>query len=91
MNKSELIEQIAQRAGIQKTVAAAALDATLATITDELKVGHVVALVGFGTFEARQRAPRQGRNPKTGETIEIPASINAAFKPGKGLKDALGG
>ncbi|GAB2515325.1 HU family DNA-binding protein [Lysobacter humi (ex Lee et al. 2017)] len=89
MNKGQLVDAIAQRSELTKAQAEAALSATLESITDALKRGEAVTLVGFGTFEARNRAGRQGRNPKTGETIEIPASINATFKAGKALKDSL--
>ncbi|HEY4583248.1 MAG TPA: HU family DNA-binding protein [Lysobacter sp.] len=89
MNKGQLVDAIAQRSDLTKGQAEAALNATIEAITDALKRGEAVTLVGFGTFEARNRAGRQGRNPKTGETIDIPASINAAFKAGKALKDAL--
>lgn len=89
MNKGQLIDAISERSELSKGQAEAALNATIEVITDALTKGEAVTLVGFGTFEARNRAARQGRNPKTGETIEIPSSINAAFKPGKGLKDRL--
>lgn len=89
MNKSELIDQIAQRAQLSKANANAALDATVAAITEALKSGDTVSLVGFGTFEVRARAERQGRNPKTGEAIRIEAAKNPAFKAGKALKDAV--
>lgn len=89
MNKSELIEAIAEKAQLSRANANAALDATLATISEALKKGDTVTLVGFGTFEVRARAERDGRNPKTGETIKIAAAKNPAFKPGKALKDAV--
>lgn len=91
MNKGQLVDAIAEKSGLSKKQADEALSATIDTITEALKRGEVVALVGFGTFEARTRAPRSGRNPKTGETIQIEASINPTFKAGKGLKDALNG
>lgn len=89
MNKSELIDAIAQSADISKAAAARALEAALDTITGALKRGDPVTLVGFGTFNVRQRAARSGRNPRTGEAIFIKASKNPAFKAGKALKDAI--
>jgi DNA-binding protein HU-beta len=89
LNKSELIDQIAEAADISKASAGRALDAALDGITASLKAGEPVALVGFGTFTVRDRAARSGRNPQTGATISIEAAKVPAFKPGKGLKDAL--
>ena len=89
MNKSELIDRIASVSNISRAAAAKALEATLDAITDSLKQSDPVALVGFGTFSVRNRAARTGRNPQTGETIEIAAARVPAFKPGKALKDAL--
>lgn len=89
MNKSELIDAIAEKSQLSRANANAALDATLAAISEALKKGDTVTLVGFGTFEVRARAERDGRNPKTGETIKIAAAKNPAFKPGKALKDAV--
>ena len=89
VNKSELIDQIAESADISKTAASRALDATIDAVTSSLKNAESVALVGFGTFLVRERAARTGRNPKTGETIQIAAAKVPAFKPGKALKDAL--
>ncbi|MAI15925.1 MAG: DNA-binding protein HU [Gammaproteobacteria bacterium] len=89
MNKSELIDKIAESADISKTAASRALDATIEAVTGSLKNAESVALVGFGTFLVRERAARTGRNPKTGETIQIAAAKVPAFKPGKALKDAL--
>ncbi|MEE9159590.1 MAG: HU family DNA-binding protein [Gammaproteobacteria bacterium] len=89
MNKSELIDAIAQSADISKAAAGRALEAALDNITGALKRGDPVTLVGFGTFNVRQRAARSGRNPRTGETIFIKASKNPAFKAGKALKDAI--
>lgn len=89
MNKSELIDQISESADISKTAASRALDATIEAVTGSLKNAESVALVGFGTFLVRERAARTGRNPKTGETIQIAAAKVPAFKPGKALKDAL--
>ncbi len=89
MNKTELIDQIAGSADISKAAAGRALDATIDAITNSLKKSDPVALVGFGTFSVRNRAARAGRNPQTGETIQISAARVPAFKPGKALKDAL--
>ena len=89
VNKSELVDQIAAASEISRASAAKALDAALAAITDSLKQSDPVALVGFGTFSVKDRAARTGRNPQTGETINIAASRVPSFKAGKGLKDAL--
>ena len=89
MNKSELTDAIADEADISKASAARALDAALGTIRTSLENGEPVALVGFGTFSVRERGGRTGRNPQTGEAIEIAAAKIPAFKPGKALKDAL--
>ncbi len=89
MNKSELIDSIAQAADISKAAAERALDGTVAAITSSLKKGGMVTLVGFGTFYVGERAARSGRNPRTGETIEIKASRVPKFRAGKALKDAV--
>jgi len=89
MNKSELISSIAETADLTKADAGRALDATISAITGSLKAGEPVTLIGFGTFEVRDRAARTGRNPRTGEAIQIKASKNPAFKAGKALKDAV--
>lgn len=89
MNKSELIEAIAAKSDLTKTDAGKALDATMDAIKDALKDGDTVSLVGFGTFSVKERAARTGRNPKTGEPLEIKASTVPSFKAGKGLKDAV--
>ena len=89
MNKSELIDSIADTAGLSKADAQRALDATIESITKTLKKGDTVSLVGFGTFSVKERAARTGRNPATGETIKIKASKTPAFKAGKGFKDAI--
>lgn len=89
MNKSQLIDSIAAKADISKAAASRAVDAFVDAITDSLKEGDQVALVGFGTFAVRERAARTGRNPQTGATIEIAAAKVPAFKPGKALKDAV--
>ena len=89
MNKSELIDHIAESSDISKAAAARALDATIGGITQSLQNAESVSLVGFGTFLVRERAARTGRNPQTGATIEIAAAKVPAFKAGKALKDAL--
>ncbi len=89
MNKSELIDAVASSADLSKAAATKAVDAFLDTVADTLKKGEQVTLVGFGTFEVRARAARTGRNPQTGETINIKASNAPAFKAGKALKDAV--
>lgn len=89
MNKTELIDAVAESAEISKTAAGRAIDGMLAAITKALKKGDQVTLVGFGTFAVKKRAARQGRNPQTGETIKIKASKNPSFKAGKAFKDAV--
>jgi len=89
VNKQELIENIATSADITKAAAGRALDAMIDGITDSLKGGDSVVLVGFGTFSVRDRAARVGRNPQTGEEIQIKAAKVPAFKAGKALKDAV--
>ena len=89
MNKVELIAQIAEKSGLSKKDAEKALAAVIDTITEAVSNGDKVQLVGFGSFEVKQREARVGRNPKTKETIEIPASRVASFKVGKALKDAV--
>ena len=89
MNKAELIDAVAENAGLSKTLASAAVDAVVDNITSSLKRGDQVTLVGFGTFAVRDRAARSGRNPQTGEAIQIKAAKVPAFKPGKALKDAV--
>lgn len=89
MNKSELIDAIAESADIPKAAAGRALDAVIETIETTLKNGDQVALVGFGTFSVKDRAARTGRNPQTGAPIEIAASKIPGFKAGKSLKDAV--
>ena len=89
MNKSDLIDNIAAQADITKSAATSALEAVLDGITGSLASGNSVTLVGFGTFSVSRRAARDGRNPRTGETIKIKASNLAKFKAGKALKDAL--
>ncbi|MEH6648431.1 MAG: HU family DNA-binding protein [Motiliproteus sp.] len=89
MNKSELIDAIAASADLSKASAGRALDAALDAVTGALKGGDSVALVGFGTFSVKERAARTGRNPQTGNPIEIAAATVPAFKAGKALKDAV--
>ena len=89
MNKAELINAAADKAGLSKKDTEAAVDAAIKAITEALAAGDKVQLVGFGSFETRERAARVGRNPKTKEEIKIPASKVPAFKPGKALKDAV--
>lgn len=89
MNKSELIDAIASHANLTKADAGRALDGLTKTIESALKAGDSIALVGFGTFEIKERAERQGRNPQTGAAITIAAAKTPSFKPGKGLKDTV--
>ena len=89
MNKTELIAAVAEKAGLSKKDAEKALNATVDAITEALVNGDKVQLVGFGGFETKQREARMGRNPKTKETIEIPASRVPVFKAGKALKDKV--
>lgn len=89
MNKTELVAKVAEVAELSKKDATSAVDAVFSAITETLQSGDKVQLVGFGTFEVRERAARKGRNPQTGAEIEIAASKVPAFKPGKALKDAV--
>ncbi len=89
MNKTELVDAVAESADLSKASAARAVDAALAAISGSLAQGDQVALIGFGTFLVRDRAARTGRNPRTGDSIEIAAAKIPAFKPGKALKDAV--
>lgn len=89
MNKTELIEHIANQADISKAAATRALDATIDAVKATLRQGGSVSLVGFGTFDVGQRASRSGRNPRTGEEIKIKSAKVPKFRPGKALKDAL--
>ena len=88
MNKTQLVEKIADNADISKASAGRALDAFVEAVTETLKADEQVALVGFGTFSVRTRAARTGRNPKTGEEIQIAEAKVPSFKAGKALKDA---
>ena len=87
MNKAALIAKIAEKSALNKKQAEAALNAFEETVIEALKEGDKVQLMGFGTFEVRERAAHTGRNPATGEAIEIPASKSPVFKAGKGFKD----
>ena len=89
MNKTELTDAVAESTDLTKADAARAVDAVLGTISNSLAGGNQVAIVGFGTFQVRDRAARTGRNPQTGAEIQIAAAKVPAFKPGKALKDAV--
>jgi DNA-binding protein HU-beta len=89
MNKSELIQSVAETADISKAQAGKAVDGVIESIKDALAEGDTVTLIGFGTFTVRERAARVGRNPRTGERLDIKAANVPVFKPGKALKDAV--
>lgn len=89
MNKTELVSVVSEKTEFSKKESAQIVDALFASIEEGLAKGEKVQLIGFGTFEVRERAARKGRNPQTGAEIEIPASKVPAFKPGKALKDAV--
>ncbi|MEQ9520007.1 MAG: HU family DNA-binding protein [Parvibaculum sp.] len=89
MNKNDLIAVVADQSGLSKADATKAVDCVFDTVTASLKNGDEVRLVGFGTFNVTRRAASEGRNPRTGEKIQIPASNQPKFKAGKGLKDAV--
>ncbi len=89
MNKKELTEAMADAADISQAAAARALDGMIGAVTQALQEGDTVTIIGFGSFLVRDRAARTGRNPKTGEAIQIAASKSPAFKAGKALKDAV--
>ncbi|MBQ1279271.1 MAG: HU family DNA-binding protein [Clostridia bacterium] len=89
MNKSELVAAVVEKAGLKKADAEKAVAAVIDSVIDTLKKGDKVALVGFGTFEVRERAARDGRNPQTGAAMKIAASKNPVFKAGKAFKDAI--
>lgn len=91
MTKAELTKKVAEAAGISTKQAVAVVTAVFATITDALVEGEKIVIPSFGTFETRQRAARNGRNPATGEALKIPASITPAFKPSKVLKEQVNG
>ncbi len=89
MNKTDLINSVSEQTQLSKKDVSKTVDAVFEAIEESLKGGDKVQLIGFGNFEVRERAARKGRNPQTGEEIEIPASKVPAFKPGKALKDAV--
>ena len=89
MNKTELVAAIAEKAGLSKKDAEGAVKAFTDTVAEQLKAGEKIQLVGFGTFEVAERAARTGKNPQTGEAINIPASKAPKFKAGKALKDVV--
>lgn len=89
MNKQELVAVVAEKTSLSKADAGKAVDGVFEAVTDALKAGDEVRLVGFGTFAVAERAATEGRNPRTGEKIAIPASKQPKFKAGKGLKDAV--
>ena len=89
MNKADLIKVVAKKADLTQSEAKLALDALIASITESLKAGDSVTLVGFGTFSVADRPAREGRNPATGETMQIPAKRVPVFKAGKSLKEAI--
>ena len=89
MNKTDLINVVAAEAGLSKKDSEAAVNAAIDAIVEALKTGDKVQLIGFGTFDVKTRAARTGRNPRTGETLEIAASKNIGFSAGKALKDAI--
>lgn len=89
MNRNELIAAMSEKSGLSKKDAGAALDALTESVQDALKANDKVQLIGFGTFEVKDRAARTGKNPRTGEAVEIAASKVPTFKAGKALKDAL--
>lgn len=91
MNKVDFIAAVAEKAGISKKDACKVVDAFAGVVTEALTKGEKVSLVGFGTFEVKERAAREGRNPQTGETMQIAASKVPAFKAGKTFKDAVNG
>ena len=89
MNKQELIEAIAKEAGLSKADAKRAIEAFTSTVKKQLKKGEAVRLIGFGTFSVKKRKARTGRNPQTGEEIDIAAKVVPRFKAGKGLREAV--
>ena len=89
MNKTQLVDVVVAKTGMKKKEAEAAVSAVTEAITEALKAGDKVQLIGFGTFEVKERGAREGRNPRTGETIKIAASKHPTFAAGKALKDAV--
>jgi len=90
VNKAELVEEVANQTGLTRKASREAIDAMTSVVTDALARGEKVTLVSFGTFQVMERKARRGRNPQTGETIQIAAKKVPRFKPGKGLKEAVG-
>jgi DNA-binding protein HU-beta len=91
MNKGELVNAMAEKVGLTRAQAGEALDAAIDTITEALKKGEEVKIVGFGTFVITDRAAGEARNPRTGEKVQVPASKSPKFRAGAGLKDAVNG
>ncbi|MBE6073296.1 MAG: HU family DNA-binding protein [Selenomonas ruminantium] len=91
MNKTELVASVAEKTGLTKKDAEKAVNALFDSVQEALTAGDKVQMIGFGTFEVKERAARKGRNPRTGQDIEIPASKNPVFKAGKALKDSVNG
>lgn len=91
MNKTEFVAAVAKKSGLSKKDAEKAVKAFVDTVSEQMVAGDKITIVGFGTFEVSERAAREGRNPKTGEAMPIPASKVPRFKAGKGLKDAVNG
>lgn len=89
MNKTELVAKVSEASQLTKSAASLVINSVFSTISDALQKGEKVQIVGFGSFETRDRAARKGRNPQTGEEIDIPAGKAPAFKPGKSLKDLI--
>ena len=89
MKKSEIVDAISEKAGLTKSDASKAYDALVEVFTEELKKGNKISIVGFGTFAVSERAAREGRNPRTGETVQIAARRAVTFKPGAALKEAV--
>ncbi|MHA1547396.1 MAG: HU family DNA-binding protein [Alphaproteobacteria bacterium] len=89
MNKNDLVADVAERTGMSKAGASSAVEAIIGSVTDALKSGQDVKIIGFGNFAVTQRAASKGRNPRTGEEIDIPASKSPKFRAGKGLRDAV--
>jgi len=91
MNKAQLVESMVKNSNLSKEAAASSIEVFMSTVTDALKSGDKITLIGFGSFSTVKRAARIGRNPKTGKEVKIPVTIAARFKAGKSLKDAVSG